>query len=314
VTPSRYALLFPGQGAQFLGMGQRWHDRLPLVRELFDLAEERTGLPLRDLCFRTPRDVQARTDLTQPCVFVASLACWMGLQDALAWHDLPYAPVCIGGHSLGHFTALVSAGALDIGDGLDLVRRRGEIMYEEGRRRAGGMATVLGLDHDRVSGIVAEEGGDLVSLAAVNGPDQFVVSGDLTRLRCVVAAAERAGAERVVTLSIGIAAHSPLMAAAQDQFAAELATIRLAPPRLPVVLETAAGVTDDPDQIRLQLTGHMTRPVLWWESIQQVRQAGALQLVDVGPGRTLSRMLHRHLPESEVISGDQPHAVTALLR
>jgi [acyl-carrier-protein] S-malonyltransferase len=311
MTAKRYALLFPGQGAQFLGMSLRWHERLAAVRDLFDRAEQRTGLPLRNLCFSTGRDAQARTDVTQPCVFVASLACLMWLRESLADAGTPYAPACFGGHSLGHFASLVAAGALDLDAGLDLVNIRGQIMYESSRRQAGGMAAIVGMPAGRVADLLV--GTATVGIAAVNGPDQVVVSGARAGLDDILRRAQRAGAERVVPLAIGIAAHSPLMADAQARFATELAAVHLTAPELPVALNTTARLSQEVDEIRADLLVHMVRPVRWWESIQQMRRTGVSRFVDVGPGRTLGKVLRRFLPEDEVLANDKPAGIAGSL-
>lgn len=309
----RHALLFPGQGAQFLGMGQRWYDQSPAAREVFETAEEVSGLPVRRLCFTMSRQEQARTDLTQPCVFVASLACLVGLREELARRGAPDTIVAVAGHSLGHFAALVAAGVLDLPSGLALVRGRGEIMRAAGLRRPGGMATIVGLPVATVGDLIAAADPGQVGIAAVNGPDQVVVSGTVAGLERLADRAAGAGAERVVRLAIGVAAHSPLMAEAAEEFATELAAVRLEPARVPVALNTTAELTSDPAEIRADLGRHMTSPVLWWRSVERIRAAGA-RLVDVGPGRTLSRMLRRAPSGNDVMATDQPSGVEALLR
>lgn len=308
-----YALLFPGQGAQFPGMAERWHDESSAVRDLFARAAERTGLDLQRLCFSTQRGEQARTDWTQPSVFVASLAGWLGFREFLARRGRPYDPQCVAGHSLGHFTALVAAGVIELDVAIDLVHRRGQIMQAAGGAHPGGMATILGLDLTTVSAIIADHGGPLLTVAAVNGPDQIVVSGDRIALDRVMAEAEQAGAERVIRLAIGIAAHSPLMAGARDEFGAELADLTLDEPAVPVALNTTGRLTRDLVEIRADLLLQMTEPVRWWDSVRSIHESGTVFFVDVGPGRTLSKVLRRDLPESDVVANDQPHGPEALL-
>lgn len=308
-----YALLFPGQGAQFPGMALRWHENSVEVRELFDHAEERTGLPLRALCFGTSREEQARTDWTQPCVLTASLAGLIALREFFRRRGGNLAPAAVAGHSLGHFTALVAAGVLDTDTALDLVHRRGRIMFTAGVERPGAMAAVLGLPQDRVLEIVSTCPKGVVTVAAVNGPDQIVVSGESDALAWTAEAVTDAGAERFVPLSIGIAAHSPLMARAAAEFADELAHLQLAEPVLPVTLNTTGRPTTDVASIRADLREHMTRPVRWWESVRSLRASGNGQLVDVGPGRTLSKVLRRDLPDDAVLSNDRPHGPEGLL-
>ncbi|GAB2934954.1 ACP S-malonyltransferase [Streptomyces sundarbansensis] len=308
-----HALLFPGQGAQFPGMAQRWYEKYGEVRDLFQRSEERTGLPLRTLCFGTSREDQARTDWTQPCVLTASLAGHLALGRFLREHGAPTAPAAVAGHSLGHFTALVAAGVLDGDTALDLVHRRGRIMFAASKERPGAMAALLGLELPRVQALVDGVPDGVATVAAVNGPDQIIVSGDRAALTWVEGEALRAGAERVVPLAIGIAAHSPLMAAAQEEFAEELRGLRLAVPRAPVALNTTGTLTTDPARIRADLLVHMVQPVLWWDSVAEVRGLGVRRLLDVGPGRTLSKVLRRDLTDGTVLAHDTPRGPEALL-
>lgn len=308
-----HALLFPGQGAQFPGMAQRWYEESREVRDLFERAEEQTGLPLRTLCFGTSRESQARTDWTQPCVFTASLAGLVTLRAFLRERAGAPAPAAVAGHSLGHFTALVAAGVLETGTALDLVHRRGQIMFRAGRRHPGAMASVLGLPHARVREIAESCPRGPVTVAAVNGPDQTVLSGEQEALRWTGGEAASAGAERFVPLSIGIAAHSALMSEAQAEFAGEIDTLKLSVPALPVALNTTGGLTTDVADIRADLREHMTRPVRWWESVRALRAAGIHRFVDVGPGRTLGKVLRRDLPDAHILSNDRPNGPEALL-
>jgi [acyl-carrier-protein] S-malonyltransferase len=317
VPMCRTAFLFPGQGAQFPGMAQRWYETSAAVRDLFALAEEQTGLPLRGICFTVQRDVQARTDWTQPAVLVASIAGWYALRDLFRERGADLAPAYVAGHSLGHFTALVATGVLDLVDALRVVHRRGQLMSGAARERPGAMATVIGLPAETSAswldgGGMATQGGTVV-VAAVNGPDQVVISGDSAAVRQTLIRAEQAGASRVVPLAIGVAAHSPLMAEANRAFAMEVAALTLTAPRIPVVLNTTGRPTGDVDEIRTDLLHHMVRPVLWWDSVSRARAGGVARLVDVGPGRTLRKVLSRDLPDGELYALDHPGGPQGLL-
>lgn len=309
----RHALLFPGQGAQFPGMAERWYEESEEVHDLFERAEKQTGLPLRRLCFGTSREEQARTDWTQPCVFIASLAGLITLRAFLRNRATEHAPVAVAGHSLGHFVALVAAGVLDPDTALALVHRRGQIMFTASRRHPGAMASVLGLSQSRIREVVDTCPHGPVTVAAVNGPDQIVLSGEHTALRWTGEQVMTAGAERFVPLSIGIAAHSPLMAEAEAEFAAEIEGVHLSTPALPVALNTTGALTTDVADIRADLREHMTRPVQWWESVRALRAEGADRFVDVGPGRTLGKVLRRDLPDEQILSNDRPNGPKDLL-
>ncbi|SCG59238.1 ACP S-malonyltransferase [Micromonospora halophytica] len=309
----RYALLFPGQGAQFPGMAERFHDRSPTVRDLFDTAERQTGLPLRQICFHTDRIDQARTDWNQPAVFLAGLAGWYALTEEWERRGVTNPPVCVAGHSLGHFTALAAAGALSTPDALELVRRRGELMHAASLASGGAMATLVGLAESTVARLVREADDRAVSVAAVNGPDQVVVSGADSAVEKVMDRALHAGAERVVRLAIALAAHSPLMASAAAQFAPLVSAAALREPRTPVLLNTTGHASRDVAEIRADLHRHMLAPVQWWRCLQTARDAGVELLVDGGPGRTLSKVMRRDLPAGAVHSLDHPRGAEALL-
>jgi [acyl-carrier-protein] S-malonyltransferase len=311
MTRTRWALLFPGQGAQFPGMGERFHDRSPRARKLFDLAESRTGLSLRDICFRTDRADQARTDFNQPAVFVAALAGWYALTERFDQVGVANPPMCVAGHSLGHLTALVAAGALTLTDGLDLVLRRGRLMYEASLNSDGAMATVIGLTATVLDDLVGV--GGPVTVAAVNGPDQIVVSGPASAVKEVGEWALAAGAERVVPLVIALAAHSPLMAPAAAAFEADVARVALHEPRMPVVLNTTGRATRSVVEIRADLMRHMLSPVRWWDSLGAARACGAELLVDAGPGRTLGKLMRRDLPADAVHNLDHPRGAEVFL-
>ena len=298
LEPDRYALLFPGQGGQFPGMAWGWHRRSPRVRSLFERAERLTALPLRRLCFEGSRAELASTEVTQPCVFLVGLAGAAILTEELEAAGSALQPRFVAGHSLGQLTALVAAGALPLEPALELVCARARLMAAAG---GGGMATVLGLAPERVAELCASVVGASVGVAAVNGPAQTVVSGERGALAAVAAAAREAGATRVVSLPISIAAHSPRMAAAQAAFAARVAEVELAEPRLPVVLNGDSRPTRSPARIRAELEAHICATVRWWDSVQAMLAAGVELLVEVGPGRSLARELGDSLLPAAVL-------------
>lgn len=289
------ALLFPGQGNQFTGMGWGWYRRSQRARSLFARAERLSGLPVRRLCFDGSRDELARTEVTQPCVMVASLAGATVLEEELGAAGRRLRPQLVAGHSLGQFTALVFAGSVSFDEALELVCLRARLMAEAG---GGGMATILGLEVDRVRELCAALAGPGVVVASVNGPDHTVVSGGDAALAEAVEAARAAGATRVIPLPISIAAHSPAMDAAQAAFAPAVAALELGEPRVPVVLNGDARPTRSAAAIRAELEGHMCAPVQWWASVQAMVAAGVEQVVEIGPGRSLTKELCASLPAS----------------
>ncbi len=290
-----YALLFPGQGNQFTGMGWGWYRRSRRARTLFARAEGLTGLPVRRLCFDGTREELGRTEVTQPCVMVASLAGVAVLGEELEAGGRALRPQLVAGHSLGQFTALVVAGSLGFERALELVCLRARLMAAAG---GGGMATILGLEVERVRELCAAGGGAKAVVASVNGPGHSVVSGERAALADVVEAARAAGAERIIPLPISIAAHSPAMDAAQAAFAEAVAALELREPRVPVVLNGDPRPTRSVAAIRSELEGHMCAPVQWWASVQAVVAAGVEQVIEVGPGRSLTKELCASLPAS----------------
>lgn len=299
-----YALLFPGQGNQFTGMGWGWHRDSERARALFERAERVSGIPVRRLCFEGSRAELGATEVTQPCVLVVGLAAIAALEDELEAAGRSLEPRFVAGHSLGQFTALVAAGALGFDQALELVCTRARLMAAAG---GGGMAAVIGLAPDRVGTLCAEVAGEAVVVAALNGPEQTVVSGERGALSAVCEAAEGAGAARVIALPISIAAHSPAMAPAQAQFAAAVDALELVAPRAPIVLNGDPRPTRSAAVIRAELRGHMCATVRWWPAVQAMLGAGVELLVEVGPGRSLARELAPALaPASVACLGRRP--------
>ena len=285
------AFLFPGQGSQFVGMGRDLYDRQPAARALFDEADARLGFPLSRLCFDGPEEALTDTAVQQPALFTTSLAAWAVLT-ARGQADAAY----VAGHSLGEFSALAAAGALSFGDGLALVRRRGELMKLAGQRQPGGMAAVLGLDAAPVAELcaaAAAKAAGTVGVANDNCPGQVVITGDETALARAMSLLSEAGARKVVRLPITIAAHSPLMSSVAGEFAAAVVAAPLAPARIPVVANVTAQPLTTPDEIRAELTAQLTAPVRWTDGVRWLGSQGVDAYVEVGPGDVLLGLVKR---------------------
>ena len=309
------AYVFPGQGSQYVGMGKALYERSGAARRVFQQADEILGFKLSQLCFEGPAEELEDTINAQPAILTVSLACLEAMREKLEavghkWQP----PRFVAGHSLGEYTALVAAGALDFGDALRLVRERGRLMKEQGDHRPGGMAAVIGLDRgslelacDRASA----ETNCIVSVANANSPEQFVISGELVALDRAVELIKEAGARRVFPLRISIASHSPLMQHAAMRLAEIIDHSPLRDPQVPVVTNLAGQVRTSADHIRDELASQMVAPVEWVGSVRQMVENGVDTFVEIGPGEVLSRLIRRISGDVKAISLND--AVVALL-
>ena len=286
------AFLFPGQGAQFVGMGRELYAELPAVRELFDRANDILGFDLKAACFDGPAEALEATNVSQPAIFMASLA---ALESLKATRPEVVAE-CAGaaGLSLGEYTALVFAGSLSFEDGLRVVRQRGQAMQDAALASPSGMTSILGLDEAQVDELcrkVAPAG--RLWKANLLGPGNIVVSGDKAALAAVEAAATELGASRVIPLSVAGAFHSPLMHPADQRLAEVLAGSSLVPPRVPVYSNVDASPHDDPNDIRRTLVAQVIQGVRWEESMRRMLADGFDTFYEIGPGRVLTGLLKR---------------------
>ena len=303
------AFVFPGQGAQRVGMGRDLYESFPAARAVFDEADAVLGFSLSRLCFEGPKETLDTTQNTQPALLTTSIAVLRVLESLdplFSRHPLFYA-----GHSLGEYTALVAAGSLTFADAVRLVRRRGELMAA---CPPGSMAAVLGLDGETLAVICAAasaECGRPVVCANVNAPGQIVLSGDQTALEVASRRAKERGARRVMPLAVTIAGHSPLMQPAAEALAKLLAQCQIRPARVPVVSNVTARPVSQPAEIRDGLVRHLTSPVRWTESVAYIRSQGVARFVEVGPGDVLAGLIRRMDPAAEAVSVGDAAAVEA---
>jgi [acyl-carrier-protein] S-malonyltransferase len=288
----KIAFLFPGQGAQFVGMGRELDQELPAARALFDKAGDILGFDLKRLCVEGPADALESTDVSQPAIYVASLAAL----ESLKCTQPEIVAACQGaaGLSLGEYTALVFAGSIDFESGLKVVRQRGQAMQSAALATKSGMTSVLGLDEAAVDELcrrVAPFG--RIWKANLLGPGNIVVSGDASALEQIDSIAAELGAMKVVPLKVAGAFHSDLMKPADDQLAQILGQSTVASPRIPVYSNVDATPHVDPDDIRRTLVAQVLRGVRWEESIRRMLADGFDTFYEIGPGRVLTGLLKR---------------------
>ncbi len=283
---SKTALLFAGQGAQVVGMGRDLAQRFPSAQAWFDRADAALGYQLSAICFGGPEAELTKTEHAQPGILLVSWVAWRLLSEQVP--TLSFAATA--GLSLGEFTALAAADALNFEDGLKLVRQRGRFMQEACEVTRGAMAAIIGLDERATREVCAEAG---VVLANLNCPGQLVISGaaDLIAKACELAKAR--GARRALPLPVAGAYHSPLMATAQPKLQSGLARVEVRPPAVPVVSNVTAQPHESPDSIRARLVEQVTASVRWEESMRYLLAQGVTRFIELGPGTALSGFLKR---------------------
>jgi [acyl-carrier-protein] S-malonyltransferase len=290
---SKIAFLFPGQGAQTVGMGSQLAKNLPAVRELYDRAAAVLGYDLATICFEGPEEDLDSTVYSQPALFVTSLAALeMMRQDAPEAVERCQAAA---GLSLGEYTALVFAGVMEFEAGLKVVQQRGEAMQEASDETPSGMVSILGLDREKVERLCDDvrEEGEVLQPANFLCPANIAVSGHNAACERIADAAVEAGAMKVVPLAVAGAFHTSIMGPAVERLRASLADVPLSQPRIPVVSNVDAQSHDDPEEIRDLLVRQVISPVRWEESVRWLLGEGIDQFYEVGPGRVLRGLLKR---------------------
>jgi [acyl-carrier-protein] S-malonyltransferase len=288
---SKTVFLFPGQGAQQVGMGRQLAETLPAARKLLDEANALLGFDLARLCFDGPKEQLDATDVSQPALFVTSLAALESLRasDPAAIEGCQAA----AGLSLGEYTALVFAGAMSFADGLRVVRRRGEAMQAAANAAPSGMVSLIGLEPPKVEELCAKaRESDTLEVANLLCPGNIVVSGTKAACDRIVAIAEEIGA-RTVRLAVAGAFHTSLMRPADEALAAALAGVEIRPPRVPVWSNVDARPHTEPDEIRKLLVKQVLQPVLWEQTMRSLLEAGFDKFYEIGPGRVLAGLLKR---------------------
>jgi [acyl-carrier-protein] S-malonyltransferase len=291
----RVAWVFPGQGSQEVGMGRDLADASRAARRVLETADAVLDYPLSRLCFEGPEDALRQTAYAQPAIFTVSLACLEAARELGGLSNEH--PAFVAGHSLGEYTALVAAGALDLEDGLRLVQERGRLMQEAAETNPGTMAALIGLDDADVAELCTATGAELCNL---NSPGQVVIGGPVEAVEAAVAAARERGAHRAVRLNVSGAFHTSLTAPAAQGMARAVAEASLRDPAIPVVINGTGLPAPSAGDIREELVYQLTHPVRWRESVEFMAGADVCDFVEIGPGRVLSGLIRRIVPGASV--------------
>ncbi len=290
------AYIFPGQGAQFTGMGLDLYEKYPLAQQLFENANEILDFSITDIMFEGTSDALKETKVTQPAVFLHSVILSKVLGDS-------FKPDMVAGHSLGELSALVANGTLNFEDGLKLVSERALAMQRACEMQPSTMAAVLGLADDVVEKICSEVKGVVVA-ANYNCPGQLVISGEVDAVHAACEALKEAGAKRAIVLPVGGAFHSPLMEPARAQLAAAIENTTFNKPVCPVYQNVTTTAVTSPDEIKKNLMAQLTAPVKWTQSVQNMIKDGATLFTEVGPGKVLQGLVKKINREAEVATAE----------
>jgi [acyl-carrier-protein] S-malonyltransferase len=305
--------VFPGQGAQTVGMGKALHDAYPAAREVFAAVDEALGAPLSRIVFEGPIEALTLTENAQPALMATSLAALRALE-AVSGRKLTTFAGYVAGHSLGEYAALTAAGALELGDAARLLRLRGRAMQDAAPVGTGAMAAVLGLDAVAVEAVAAEaaaEGG-VCELANDNAEGQAVLSGDRAAVERAMAAARAKGAKRAILLQVSAPFHCALMAPAAVRLALALHDTEFRRPSVPLIANVTAEAVDHPAAIRDLLERQVTARVRWRESMGTMRRLGVDRMLELGAGKVLTGLARRDLPGAALVNVQDPKDVETL--
>lgn len=288
------AYVFPGQGAQFTGMGKDLYDNHPKAKSLFEQANDILGFRITDIMFTGTADELKQTNVTQPAIFIHSVV-------AALTHD-GFDPQMVAGHSLGEFSSLVANKTLSFEDALRLVAQRASAMQRACEQNPSTMAAILGLDDQKVEEICASITDEVVVAANYNCPGQLVISGSLKGIDIACEKMKAAGAKRALPLQVGGAFHSPLMEPAREELAKAIESTRFSAPICPVYQNVNAMPSTDVAEIKRNLIAQLTSPVRWTQSVQRMVADGATTFIECGPGKVLQGLVKKIAPQAEAMS------------
>ena len=283
------AVIFPGQGSQYVGMAQDLYNAYPRVKELYSRAGEILKYDLGKICFEGPQDTLVQTMYTQPAIFVHSIALW-----SLICEDKKLEPDFLAGHSLGEYSALTAAGVFSFEDGVFAVKQRSSLMQQACDKTKGTMAAIIGLSRDEVENICREVSSKgIVQAANFNSEEQIAISGEVSAVESALELAKQRNAKRAMVLQVGGAFHSPLMNSAKEGMIEILNGIKINPARIPVVSNVSAKPMNAPDEIKEALIQQIVKPVLWYDSMKYIYQRGTKSFLEIGPGKVLQGLIKR---------------------
>jgi|TARA_B110000116_G_scaffold132984_1_gene115292 [acyl-carrier-protein] S-malonyltransferase len=291
------AFLFPGQGSQYVGMGEDFYTNSDFARETYDKASNLLGFDLKEISFNGPEETLKETQYTQPAIFVHSIIVDKFLKEK------DKIPDAVAGHSLGEFTALVSADVLSFENALNIVKIRSSEMAEAGKIFPGTMAAILGADDDQLKIICNQDG--IVVPANLNAPGQVVISGEIKAIENAILTAKEIGIRRALALNVSGAFHSPLMAPAREPLKELMNSIKFNNAKIPVFQNVSAAPVSIASEIRDNILNQLENPVLWCDTILNLKKSGVTEFFEVGPGKVLKGLNKRIFPESTTFTCDK---------
>ena len=305
-----YALVFPGQGSQKVGMGKEFYDNFAASRNVFEQADDALGYSLSDIVFNGPDDELVKTAITQPAILTVCIAIMRAIEDEFG---ILFKPHFCAGHSLGEYTALVASGVLTLGDAVRLVNKRGALMQEAVPLGRGAMSAVLGLDLETVREICSEAAqGEVCSPANSNAPSQIVISGDKDAVERAEVIAKERGATKLIPLKVSAPFHCELMRPVADSLKAEFESIVWGKPKFPIIANVNAVMLDDVGAIQEALYAQTFSPVLWTEGVLAMEKAGVDTFVELGPGNVLTGLIKRICKGKKTLSVSKAEDIDSL--
>ncbi len=296
VEMARAAYIFPGQGAQYVGMGKELYEASPKAREIFKKADEITGLDLTNICFNGPQEKLDQTILSQLGILTVSIAALKLLPPATS-------PEVVAGLSLGEYSALVAAGSLSVEDSFTLVKKRAEFMKEASLKNPGGMLAIIGLSRKEVTQVCQSTNAQIANL---NCPNQVIISGTNLEIKKAAEASLEKGAKKIVALKVEGPFHSRLMDNAAKKLEGVLAGIKISPPRVPIVANVTADYEDSPETIKQNLIDQVNHNTLWEDSVKRIASRGIKTFIEIGPGKVLKGLLRRINKDLEAYNIEKP--------